>query len=171
MSTQNLTPVLVAFTISGNTPLTRSYKEAASQTFKKGEAVYIDGSGYVAEYTASIDDGTQRMIGFAAEDAHNGTAGQYECLVNLACDDTVFSGNIYHGTVGSAVTAQTDLTTLLPLKELPSQGTGMVAIDKENTSGQLDMARILDFDKNHAIGDTYGRVLFVIEAAGRQIFQ
>lgn len=172
MSTRNLTPVLPAFTVSGNSPLTRSYQEAASQTFKKGEAVYIDAAGQIAEYTASVDDGTQRFLGYAAEDAHNDSvAGTHEVLVWIACDDTIFSGNIYHGTVGSAITALTDLATLLPMKQLTATGTGIIAVDKENTAGQMDCLRIVDFDRNHTIGDTYGRVLFAVEAVGRQFFQ
>ena len=168
MATQVLQPIKAVRTRSGGAPEILAYPEAATQTFKKGEMVYLDGSGRVAEFTASVDDGSTRFLGFAAEDGHNDTTAEtHDCAVYIANGDTVFEGNIYHGTVGSAITAITDVSTVLPLKQLPSQGDGMCAVDKEDTSGQIDCARIIAISPRDAVGDTYGRVEFIIEAAGR----
>lgn len=170
-TTRDLVPLAPIRTISGASFLVMSFPEAASQTFKKGEAVYIDGAGQIAEYTSAIDDGTQRFLGFAAADGSNGAAGANEVLVHVATDDVIFEANIYHGTLGSAVTAQTDLGTLLPMKQLTATAGGIVAVDKENTAGQIDCFRIVGFSKLNDIGDTYGRVHVVVEAAARQFFQ
>lgn len=173
MSTQALTPIRVVGRRGGGAVTIQKFPEAASQSFKKGEAVYLV-NGTVTEFTATVEtngSGAIRFLGFAAADA-SGVTGA-EVGVYVADDDTIFEGNIYHGTVGSAVTAQTDLTALYPLKQLASQGAGMVAIDKENTANHIDCARIVGFSKKpgEAVGDTYGRVHFVIEAVGRQFFQ
>lgn len=173
MSTQVLQPISFVRRLGGGGgPVIEEYPEAASQTFKKGEMVYLDGSGHVAEFTASVDDGSTRFLGFAAEDGHNDTAAAtHKVKVMLPTDDSVFEGNIYHSTAASAITALTDVAsgTLLPFVQLPSQGDGMVAVDKENTSGQIDCIRIVNLSPKHAVGDVYGRVEFIVEAAGRLI--
>ena len=170
MATQTLTPIRAVRRRGGGAVTIQYFPEAASQSFKKGEAVYLT-SGTLAEFTASVDDGTQRFLGFAAQDA-SGTTGA-ACGVWVADDDLVFEGNIYHGTEASAVTAQSDLLSLLPLKQLTAQGAGMVAIDKEDTASQIDCARIIGFSNRpgEAVGDTYGFVQFIIEASARQIAQ
>lgn len=167
MATQNLVPLLVVGTLSGNAPEIREYPEAASQTFVKGEAVYLDGAGRVAEFTASVDDGSTRFLGFAAGDGSNTTAGAVNTPVYIANDDTIFEGNIYHGTAASAITALTDVATLLPLKQLTTTGLGIIAVDKEDTASQIDSCRIIQLSPKDTVGDTYGRVWFVIEAAAR----
>ena len=98
----------------------------------------------------------------------------------IANSDTVFRANIYHGTAASAITAITDIGTLVPMKILASQGTGIVAVDKQDTGSKIDCVRIIDIptgvDKSEtgqilAVGDIYGLVDFIIEAAGRLIDQ
>lgn len=174
MATQVLRPIRPVKRRDGGAITIEYHPEAASQTFKAGEPVYIDGNGRVAEFDATADNGTQRFYGFAAEDGHNdATAGTHKVGVYKADDDTVFEGNIYHTTEGNAVTAQTDLGTLLPLKHLPSQGSGIAAVDKENTAGKIDCCRIVGFSERpgEAVGDTYGYVQFIVEAVARQFAQ
>jgi hypothetical protein len=172
MATQQLRPIKAKRRRSGGPVLIKYFPEAASQTFKAGEAVYLV-SGKITEFTDSVDDGSTRFLGFAAEDA-SGVTDQ-KVGVYVADDDLVFEGNIYHGTEASAITALTDVgsSTLLPLKILANQGDGMVAVDKENTASKIDCVRIvkIPLKPGEAVGDTYGRVEFIIEAAGRQISQ
>lgn len=171
--TQDLVPVKALKRKDGTPPTIQYFPEAASQSFVAGEAVYIDSNGRIAEFDGTADNGTQRFLGFAAEDASNAAAGAVDVGVYVADDETIFEGNLYHGTVGSAITAQDDLGDLLPLKHLTSTGEGIIAVDKENTAGKIDCARITGFSlkPGQAIGDTYGRVQFIIEAAGRQFGQ
>jgi len=178
MTTQALKPISVVGTRSGNSPEMIEVPEAASQTFKKGEAVYMV-SGYATEFTATVEtdgSGAIRFLGFAAEDAHNdasAVANGVKVKVYVANDDTIFEGNIYHGTAASAITAVTDFdaSILYPLKQLASQGDGMVAVDKEDTANHIDACQIIGFKPEHAIGDIYGRVRFIVAAAARHLRQ
>ncbi len=54
-----------------------SYPEAASLTIKRGTPVVIDTNGRVDTAATTFTS----VFGVAAEDGHNGTAGQYEILV------------------------------------------------------------------------------------------
>jgi len=149
------------------------FPEAASQVFKKGELVYLDASGYVAEYTAAIDDDTQRLLGVAAEDGHNGVAAANRTAVWVPDDDLIFIGSLYHSAAASAVAAVTDYATLLPFAYDTTNS--KVYVDKENTAGQEDCCRIVGIwaDESHeeAIGDVYPQVMFIIEAIVRQLAQ
>mgnify|MGYP001572950473 CR=1 FL=1 len=148
-------------------------KNKYDEAFKQGEAVYIDSAGNVAEYTVTIDDDTQRFLGFAAEDGHDTTVGK-RVSVWVPDDQTVFIGSLYHGTAASAVAARTDMGTLLPLAYDTTNS--KVYVDKENTAGQEDRCRIVgiyadESPSEEAIGDVYAQVLFVVEAVGNQIGQ
>lgn len=174
MGTQALSPVRAVKRLDGAPITIESYPEAASQTFVKGEPVYLNASGHLAEFDATADNGTQRFLGYAAEDAHNDVvAATHKTGVFVADDSLVFEANIYHTTVGSAVTAQSDLGSLLPMKHLPSQGRGIAAVDKEDTAGKIDCCRIIGFSTRpgEAVGDTYGFVQFIVEAVARQLAQ
>ena len=162
----NKVPLVASQTLHGGPPITRSYPEAASQTFKKGEAVYLDANGRVAEYTATVDDGTQRFLGFAAEDGHNDTTAEtHECIVYLGF------GNVFEANVtangSDQVTAITQVGTLYPLYQ---DTTGSrIAIDISDTGGQGDWARILELSPRDAVADTNGRVLFTLVPAALQV--
>lgn len=166
MATIAKRPVKIAFTLHGGPPLSRTYPEAASQTFKKGEAVYLDGSGHVAEYTASIDDGTQRFLGFAAQDGHNDTtAATSDCAVDIP------SGVVYEGNVTSngsdQVTAITQVGTLYPMYQDTSNS--LIMVDIADTGAQGDWVRVIGLSPRDAVGDTNGRVLFTIVPAALQV--
>ena len=166
MATINKTAVITAGSLHGGPPLSLAYPEAASQTFKKGEAVYLDASGNVAEYTAALDDGTQRMLGFAAEDGHNDTtAATHNVLVDLGF------GNIFEANVTAAgsdqVTAKTQVGTLYPLYQ--DTAGSRVAVDISDTGGQGDWCRVLALSPKDTAGDTNGRVLFTLVPAALQV--
>lgn len=54
-----------------------SYPEAATLTIKRGTPVVIDTNGRIDAAATTFTS----VFGVAAEDGHNGTAGQYEILV------------------------------------------------------------------------------------------
>src|SRR5574343_736869 len=163
----NKEAVRPSYTLHGGPPLQKAYPEAASQTFKKGEAVYLDGSGNVAEYTAAIDDGTQTFLGFAAEDAHNDTvAGTNTCSVWLGFG-TVFEANVC-GTAGAdQVTAKTQVGLLRPMYQNTTNS--IIQVDISDTGGQGDWIRILAISPRYAVGETNGRVEFTIIPAALQV--
>lgn len=167
MPTANKSAVIPCSTLHGGPPIQRTYPEAASQTFLRGEAVYLDGNGRVAEYTLAIDDGTQRFLGFAAEDGHNNsTAGAKTCAVYLPWG-TIFEANVVTGAGLDQVTAITQVGTAYELYEDASLN--IVTIDIGNTATNISAVRILAISSKGAVGDTSGRVEFVVIPAACQI--
>jgi hypothetical protein len=143
-----------------------TFPEAESQTFKRGQFVYLS-SGYV---TACADDAVS-ILGMAAEDANDDSAaGTHEISVALAESHAIFEANVYHGTPASAVTA---ITT-------PCNGANSVFalqvdsnkcyVDLEDTGH--DAFLVIGLSPKDAVGDTYGRVLFkVIPSASQCEFE
>ena len=157
----------MAYTLHGGPPITKPYPEAASQVFLKGEAVYLDGSGNLAEYTAAIDDGTQRFLGFAAQDA-SGTTGA-ACSVTLPWG-TVFEGNVCTGAGNDQITAKTQVGNAGTSYALYENATlNIVQVDIGNTGGQIRAATIIEISPKGAVGDTNGRVLFMLVPAATQV--
>lgn len=159
MATIAKTALKCVRTLHGGPPVEESYPEAASQTFKKGEAVYLNASGHVAEFTEAIDDDTQKFLGFAAEDGHNSsTAATYNVSVWNA---SVATGNVFEanicGTAGAdQVSALTQVGGLYPIYHDATNGLSLVNI--ADTAGNEDTANILKI--NGVVGDTNNRVEF-----------
>jgi hypothetical protein len=166
MATANKAPVAVAYTLHGGPPVTKVYPEAASQTFVKGEAVYLDAAGNVAEYTATIDDGTQQFLGFANEDGHNGAIAANQVSVVLPWG-TVFEGNVCTGAGLDQTTAKTQVGVAYKLNE--NATLGIVQIDIGNTGNNISAVEIIEISSKGAVGDTNGRVLFMVIPAATQI--
>ena len=166
MATAIKQAVSVAYTLHGGPPITKAYPEAASQTFLKGEAVYLDGSGNLAEYTTTLDDGTQRFVGFAAQDA-SGTTGA-ACFVTLPWG-TVFEGNVCAAAGADQTTAKTQVGVAYVLFE--NATLNIVQIDISNSCSQISAVRIVEIASRGGavIGDTNGRVMFVVIPAATQI--
>jgi len=153
-------------TLHGGPQVVRSYPEAASQTFTKGEAVYLDGNGNVAEFTATIDNDSQRFLGFAAEDGHNDTtAATHDCSVFLGGE----SGNVFEANVTSngsnQVTAKTQVGNLYPL--YMDTTNSLIQVDIDNTAGQIDCANVVEIAGT--VGDTNGRVRFTLCGVALQV--
>lgn len=138
-------------TVSGNSPRTLHLPEGASQTFKAGECVELR-DGYVKICASSTNP--TAILGFAAEDAHNGaTNGLYNTKVWLADSDTIFVGNVSD----SHTTAVTDRGRLAGLKD----ETNTWGVDKDESAANSRVI-IVDLDDRDAVGDTNGRVHFVV---------
>lgn len=158
MATIALQSVSPVSTVSGNSPETKCYPEAASQTFKKGEPVYLS-SGYV---TACSTDPSS-ILGFAAADGSNTTAGAVETPVWIANEDTYFAANVYHTSAPSAITAIAELATSYGIVEVSDKW----HIDLSDTSNTRVQVKFLD--ERDTVGDTYGRVWFKVLLANRQL--
>lgn len=161
----NKSAVRPVYSLTGGTPLAKSYPEAASQTFVKGEPVYLS-SGYVTAFDASADNGTQTFLGFAAEDAHNDAAnGTHDVMVDLGF------GNVFEANVSSngsdQVTAVTQVGTKYPLYH--DSTNSIVAVDIADTGGKIDCAIVIDVKPRAAVGETNGRVLFTLAPAALQV--
>lgn len=151
MATISIDRMEVARTISGNSPQTLSFLEAASQTFKKGDVVSFNVNGYVVVGASN----EPRILGVAAEDAHNDSAaGTHSVIVWIACDDTVFRGN------SNSTTALLDQGRAF---RLTTSSTKWV-VDKTSDAGGASLANrrviVLRLDPRDAVGDTNGRYEF-----------
>jgi len=145
--------------VSGNSFFTHTFPEGTSQTFKKGEPVYLSG-GYVVE----CGDDPAVILGFAAADASNTTAGAVEVPVWIADFDTIFTASVYHGTPASAVTAQTQVGTAYGIYRDTTNSKCYVDIsDVTNTR-----VVVIDYDHRDDVGDRYGRLLFKVVPAWHQ---
>lgn len=166
MATISKVPLRVVGTLHGGPPLSRVYPEAASQTFVKGEAVYLNGSGHVAEYTAAIDDGTQTFLGFAAQDGHNDTTAATSTVEVWLGFGNIFEANVTSN--GSdQTTAITQVGGVYPLYQDTTNS--RVAVDIADTGSQGDWCRILELSERDAAGDTNGRVRFTLVPAALQV--
>ncbi len=132
------------------------YPEAASQSFKAGQLVYL-ASGKV---TVCADDATV-ILGMAMQDASGTTDA--DVLVAVFGEDTMVLSSIYHGTPGSAVTAITDVGVKYGLQV----DSNKCYVDKEETTSlAFIVQKIYEGD---AVGDQYGRVVAKILDQARQL--
>lgn len=130
--------------------LLKTYPEAASQSFKHGEFVYLV-SGKV---TVCASDATS-ILGMAMRDASGTTDTDIPVLV--ADQDTIFRGNVYHASAGSAVTAVTTCyPDAGPYALYVASNKHHVDIEDTGHDAILPVA----LDNRDTVGDTYGRIYF-----------
>jgi len=164
MATIPLGAASVAKTISGNSPQTLVYPEAASQSFKKGEFVYLV-SGKVTE----CGDNPTLILGMAAQDA-SGTENT-PIAVYIANTDTIFELNKVSNAGGSgtggtaAATAYSDVGTFMSIYRDTTHN--WVHAGSTTGAGRLIC---LDLSDKDTVGDTGGRVLCMVDGKYRQLF-
>lgn len=129
------------------------YPEAASQTFVKGALVYVDAAN--GQVTACADN-AQVILGLAAEDAHNGSAGANNILVDVIYPGTELQGNIYHGTPASAVCVDASAGDLAEVVVV----SGKTHVDISATAAAA--FRILKRVKDDTATDVYARCRFSV---------
>lgn len=128
------------------------FPEAASQTFKRGDLVYLV-SGKVTVVPSSPT--TEKILGMALADASGTTDTMLPVLI--ADDNVEFSVPVYHGTPASAITAVTDvgLDGGYGLKKATVSSRPAWALDLENTTN--DVLFVQSIDKEFPAGTQYGR--------------
>jgi hypothetical protein len=163
MATIPLQRTAVAKTISGNSPLTLSLPEAASQTFERGEWVYLSG-GYVTE----CGHNPGAILGLAAEDGSNGDAGANDVKVVIAHDDVVFAANKSDGSQSAAATAVTDRGKVLVIDQDTTNSKCYVSLAEGDDAANGRLICV-DLDGKDVLGDTGGRLLFQVLGNYRQL--
>lgn len=156
MATITQVPAILCRTISGGGGITGVYPEAASQSFKAGEFVYLV-SGKV---TVCADDAVA-ILGMAAHDASG--VENTNVIVYLAHPDNVFEANVYHGTAADAVTAITLVGVNYALKVVSNKHYPDIG-----DTGH-DAFVIIALSPKDAVGDQYGRVHFQVLDAASQL--
>lgn len=152
MATISLLEAEAVKSLHGGPIIVVNRPEASGQSFKRGELVYLSGGKVTL---ASATQGT--ILGMALADA-SGTVDT-DVLVALATADAVFAANLKSG----ATTAVTDVGK--------SYGFAIASnkwhIDNA-VVGANARALIIDLDSRDVVGDTQGRVHFIILGKYRQ---
>jgi hypothetical protein len=144
MATITQTAAKVAYTISGNAPEVVYYPEAASQSFKTGEFVYlVSGAGNTNRVTVCAADPTG-VLGMAVHDA-TGVEGTQIPIFVANCD-TVFEMNTNAATNEDNIGAQYGLTV----------SSNQHYVDISETTNKIFLTR--GFAPGSAHGDTNARV-------------
>jgi len=153
MATISKQPVEVARVLTGGPPLTLSFGEASGQTFKRGEFVYL-----VAGLVTICGANPTSILGIALRDA-SGTAGT-AIPVALANDSNIFVGNVAASGITSL--SQIGLSYALAI------ASAMTHIDITSW-GTNARALIVGLDPRDTVGDTAGRLHFIILNKYRQL--
>jgi len=141
-------------TLHGGPPSVQEVDEGASQTFVKGEMVNMV-SGLLTEL--SSDTGST-IYGVAADDARNGTAGQYKCGVYMADPNTLFEANMLTTAAADYVLTQADLGTPMAIQRVTADS--RVYLNAATKAGANVRVFVHAVAKNSLVGDTNARVLF-----------
>lgn len=134
----------------------RTYPEAALQSFKRGDHVYLSSGKVTAAVTAGsyLDSTGAKPLGIAERDA----SGQTDTPIPISIIDaqTRIVGPVTHASPASAVTAITQPGSTFQLQRYTAPGGGMnVALD-HGASNQV--AVVTAIHPQYAVGETYGWV-------------
>lgn len=138
-------------TTDGSLPQQATYPEAASQSFKRGDAVYL-ASGKV---TAAVAPGSNlaasgnAVIGIAAHDA-SGTTNA-DCVVIINNDNLEICLPVTHATAASAITAITQIGVSYELENVTGKGYAY-AIDDTSSPCWTPT----EIAGQYAVGEQYG---------------
>ena len=178
MATITQQPVTPSMSAVGAEPSLLELPEGASETFKKGMAVYLASDGVTV---CGANPG--KILGFAADDAHNdGTAGTHKVGVYLALPGTIFEGNLVtSGNANGNNASPTGATTAQALLGLSyginQDGTNfLTTVDTSDTGGGKERVTVLAMAEQYGVDDSYrgtlgdigARVLFTVMAAYSQ---
>jgi hypothetical protein len=154
--------ILVAGTVSGNTPESNTYPTAAGQTFTRGAPVKLDVSGNVIEAAA----GTDVLLGVSQHDAQADFTGGQDVapvakvsMVAIANDDTVFSVRLLAATAAAVAD--------VGKKGLLTKVAGDWRLDPAGASGTCSIVRYGQGTTTGKTGAQGANYLVKIVAAGR----
>lgn len=138
-------------TLTGSAVPVLNFPEAASQTFVKGDFVYLT-SGYLT--ICGTDPAL--ILGIALEPAHNTTAGLYNIGVALATEFTLFGLSVYHATPANNKIEAADMGKIV---DILKSAAGKWTADKA-TVGSTSRYAILKFiDPLGTISGKYGGII------------
>lgn len=151
MATIAIQEAEVVKTFHGGPPIVVNFPEAATQTFKRGDFVFL----VAGKVTICGTDPTS-ILGLALHDASGVTDRNVQVILSTA--DTVFSLNVI------TTTAQANLGLSFKITRVGTKW------QLDTTSfGALARLLIVDHDKRDVLGDTQGRLLAVVISKFRQM--
>lgn len=135
------------------------FSEKDSLTLKRGQWVTVDANGKL-----DVATGTGKLAGILAADAKNTTSDTSDGTPIVPCfSHVVFEAQVWHSVAASAITARSQLGNSFAIKV--AAATDLDGIDIETAANGADQCNILRISKRDAVGDAYGRLQFVINAA------
>lgn len=156
MATITLQEAKAVRTSTGAPPEIVWKREAADQSFKRGEFL-SESAGQVTVVTSGA--GATSIACMAGADASGTTNALIPCYE--ATDDTIFEVNAYHATVGSAVTN----------KNMQGVNYGLTVASNKHHLNIADVTNlcfhVVGLSKKDEEGDTYGRVEVRIKKAAQ----
>lgn len=165
-------PVLDGTDGTSDVPCVKDWMEAAAQTFKKGDPVYLDSDGKIALVTASSNL-VVTILGFAMNDATGVTDSP--CSVRTITDGDRIVCNI-KDSGGDSVTIQGMLGDVVGFDLDTTGGTNNLVANPAKTATTNPFGRISHFwteangyaDSAEALGDTNGRAVVTLRSFGFQ---
>lgn len=139
------------------------YVEAASQTWKGGDLIFMDDAN---NFKICADDGTVLTgpIAGQAIEAASGTTGAKVFFAVIRPHDR-FIMNVYHTTTASATTAKTQIGDHLPVRHASSRWMADIETVGEDATTAKAVVKVVGFplwhpllNKQIAFGDVYGLV-------------
>lgn len=162
MATLTVQSAGVARTISGNSPQILTFPEAASQSYKKGQHVYLV-SGKVTVCGVSSNVINTQILGMAAADASGTT--DTDAPVYMANADTIFYANKVTSADAASATAVTDIGLGFAIYQDDTNKKDSIY----QTDGTSQRVYALDHDNRDTVTDTGGRILYQIIPKHRQL--
>jgi hypothetical protein len=139
----------------GGTPTPRTYPEAATQTFVKGEIGFMS-AGYLKEIAG---DTPEAIIGVIAQAAHNdATAGTSSCSVFLASEGIVFEANVKASGLANYVGLNSDVGRVMGIQR--DTANSKVFLNASVVGGANARVFVHGYARGSAAGDTNPRMLF-----------
>lgn len=140
-------------TTDGALPQVATYPEAASQTFKRGDFVYLASGKVTAAVAAgsNLTSSGNAPIGIAANDASGTTDAN--CVVYIANENLEVCLPVTHATPASAVTAITQIGTSYELENVTSYGYAVAIDDTSNP-----VFKPSEIAGQYPVGEQYGWV-------------
>lgn len=154
MATITKSRLMQVSSATGGGVTARTYPEGASQTFVKGELVL----GYFGYVTEIAGDTPTAILGMAAQDAHNTTAGAANVSVVLAAEGTIFSGNMLSTSLADRTSGATDIVR--PAGISRDTTNSLTFVNGSVTGGSSARVWVHGFARGSAAGDVNARVLF-----------
>lgn len=143
----------------------KTYPEAASQTFKKGDPVILSsGKVAIAGNSANLINAAT-ILGFAMEDASGTTDDPVKVLI--PSDDTEFVGTLSNGTAGSTW-AVTYAGVAYDLRLNSSITSGALGVSVDRAATGTATALVIDVVPGTS-NDTFAEVVFRIPTAKRTL--
>lgn len=141
----------------------RTYPEAATQSFKRGDHLYLSSGKLTAAVAAGayLDSTGVKPIGIAERDA----SGQTDTPIPISIIDaqTRMVGPVTHATPASAITAITQPGSTFQLQRYAAPGGGM-NMPLDHTTNPV--AVVTAVHPQYAVGEQYGWVEYRYISAG-----